>query len=86
MGHLAGLGDKRGVELGHAMPERVDPERRDGVEVPFAVGVDQFPALGSLDHERGVLGVGRHLGEAVPDHGGIALDPCLRPSARVAAR
>ena len=75
VGDLAGLGGEGGVELGDAVAERVDPEGGDGIEVAVAVGVDQLPALGPLDDERGVAGVGRHLGEAVPDHGGVTLDP-----------
>ena len=72
---LAGLGGERGVELGHAVTEGVDPEGRDRIEVAAAVGVDQLPALGPLDDERGVAGVGRHLGEPVPDHRRITLGP-----------
>ena len=75
VGDLAGLGDESGIELGDAVAEGVDPQRRDGVEIAAAVGVDQLAALGPLDDQRRVAGVGRHLGEPVPDHGGITLDP-----------
>ena len=43
------LGAHRVVELGHVVAERVDPERRDGVEVATAVDVDQLVALAPLD-------------------------------------
>ena len=37
----------RVVELGDAVAERVDPERRDRVEVAAAVDVDELVALGT---------------------------------------
>ena len=40
------------VELGHAVAEGVDPQRRDGVEVAAAVDVDQLVAFTPLDDER----------------------------------
>ena len=48
---------ERVVELGDAVTERVDPQRRDGVEVAAAVDVDELVALGPLDDDRRVLGV-----------------------------
>ena len=66
------------VELGHAVAERGDPERRDGVEVAAPVDVDELVALGRLDDDRRVLRVAGHLREAVPDDGGVALRPLLR--------
>ena len=75
VGDLAGLGGEGGVELGDAVPEGVDPQGRDRIEVAAAVGVDQLPPLRPVDDEGRVAGVGRHLGEPVPDHGGITLDP-----------
>ena len=66
---------ERGVELGDPVAERRDPQRRDRVEVAAAVDVDQLAALGALDDHRRVLGVSRHLGEAVPDDGRIAAGP-----------
>src|SRR5205085_971448 len=68
---------QRVVELRHAMAHRVDPERRDGVEVAAAVDVDQLVAFGPLDDDRRVVGVARHLREAVPDDCGVAPDPLL---------
>ena len=65
----------RVVELGNAVAERRDPQRRDRVEVAAAVDVDQLVALGPLDDDRTVVGVGRHLREPVPHDGGVALDP-----------
>ena len=47
----------RVVELRDAVPERVDPQRRDGVEVAVAVDVDELVALGALDDDRRALGV-----------------------------
>ena len=48
-----------------------------------AVDVDQLVPLGPLDDDRLVVGVGRHLGEAVPDDVGVTLDPAPRlPRAR----
>ena len=44
-------------------------------EVAPAVLVDQVAPCALLDHQGCVAGVGRHLGEPVPDHCGIALDP-----------
>jgi hypothetical protein len=71
MRHPVDLAPQRLVELRHPMAEGRDPERRDGVEVAAAVDVDQLAALGRLDDDRLVVEVARHLGEAVPDHGGI---------------
>ena len=72
LGRLLGQGP---VERGDVVAEGVDPEGGDRIEVAVARGVDEFPSLGPLDDQRGVLGVRRHLGEAVPDDGGIPLDP-----------
>ena len=44
-------------------------------EVYREEGCDGLVALGRLDDDRLVVEVGRHLGEAVPDHGGVALGP-----------
>ena len=63
------------VELGHAVTERVHPQRRDGVEVALAVDVDQLVALGAVDDDRRALGEARHLREPVPHHAGVALRP-----------
>ncbi len=63
------------VELGDVVAERGDPQRRDGVEVAAAVDVDELAPLGPLDDHRPVVGEGRHLGEAVPHHRDVALDP-----------
>ena len=63
------------VELGHAVAERRDPQRRDGVEVAAALDVDQLAALGPLDDDGLVVDVARHLREPVPHHGGIPLTP-----------
>ena len=67
----------RVVELGDAVAERGDPQRRDRVEVAVAVDVDQLVALGPLDDDRAVVGERRHLREAVPHDGGVTLDPVL---------
>ena len=50
---------QRVVELGDAVAERRDPERRDGVEVAAAVDVDDLVALGAVDEHGRVVGVGR---------------------------
>ena len=63
------------VELGHAVAERRDPQRRDGVEVAPALDVDQLAALGRLHDDGLVVGVARHLGEPVPHDGGISSTP-----------
>ena len=68
---------ERLVELGHPVAERRDPQRRDGIEVAVAVDVDQLATLAALDDDRLVVGVGRHLGEAVPHHRGVAVDPSV---------
>ncbi len=67
----------RVVELGNAVAERVDPERRDRVEVAIAVDVDQVVALGSVDDDRVVVGERRHLGEAVPHDGRVTRNPVV---------
>ena len=46
---------QRVVELGDVVAERVDPERRDRVEVATAVDVDELVALGALDDDRRVV-------------------------------
>ena len=89
VGHALELPAERLVELGDAMAERRDPQRRDGVEVAAPLGVDQLVALGALDHDGPVLCVDRHLREAVPDAGGVAVDPvahAAEPTARAALR
>ena len=65
------------VELGDAVAEGVDPQRRDGVEVAAAVDVDQLVALAALDDDRRVVGVRVHLGEAVPHDRGVARHPLV---------
>ena len=75
VGHLGCLGDQSGVELGHPVPERVDPEGRDRIEVAAPVAVDQLAPLGPVDDQRRVVDVRPHLREAVPDDGSIAGDP-----------
>ena len=72
----------RVVELGHVVAERVDPQRRDGVEVAPTVDVDQLVALTPLDQDRRVLGVRVHLGEAVPHDRGVTRDPLVMPASR----
>ena len=60
-------------KLRDVMPEGVDPQRRDGIEVATAVDVDQLASFGPFDDDRRVVGEARHLREPVPQHGGIAL-------------
>ena len=72
---LPELVDHGGVELGHPVAERGHPQRRDGVEVPVPVDVDELAALGPLHGDRGVARVGGHLGEPVPHHGDVPGDP-----------
>jgi protease I len=55
--------------------ERVDPQRRDRVEIAAAVDVDQLATLGAIDDDRLVVRIARHLREAVPHHSRIPLDP-----------
>ena len=74
---LPSLGHQRGIELGDPVPQCVDPEGRDRIEVAPAVDIDQLASLGPVDDEGRVGGVGLHLREAVPHHGGIALDPLV---------
>jgi hypothetical protein len=78
VGDAAELVAHRLVELGHAVAERGHPERRDGVEVATPVDVDELVTRRRLDDDGRVLGVARHLGEAVPDDGRVALRPFLR--------
>ena len=70
------------VELGDAVAERVDPQRRDRVEVVAAVDVDEVVALGPVDDDGIVLGERRHLREAVPHHGGVTSDPVVGSHSR----
>ena len=63
------------VELRDAVAQGVDPERRDRVEVRVAVGVVDVVTVGAVDDDGRVLRVRAHLGEAVPDGGGVAFDP-----------
>ena len=72
---LSSCAAHRLVELGHPVAQRGDPERRDGVEVAAALDVDELAALGGGDHDRRVVGVGRHLREPVPDHARIPRHP-----------
>ncbi len=75
VGDPVDLGAEGGVELGHPVAERRDPQGRDGVEVAPALDVDQLAALGRLHDDGLVVEVARHLGEAVPHDGGIPLTP-----------
>ena len=68
---------QRGVELGMVVPERRDPDRRDGVEVAATVDVDDLVALGPLDDHRAIVRVGGHLREAVPHDRRVAGDPVV---------
>ena len=65
------------VELGDAVAERRDPQRRDRVEITAAVDVDDVVAFGMIDDHRPVALVGRHLREAVPHHPRIPLGPAV---------
>ena len=56
------------VQLGDAVAEGVHPQRRDGVEVPPPVDVDQLVALGPLHHDRLAGEVLVHRREPVPHH------------------
>ncbi len=76
--HPVELVTRRLIELGHAVAERRDPERRDRVEVPAPVDVDELVPLGRLHDDRRVLRVAGHLREAVPDDGRVALRPLFR--------
>jgi len=82
---LIELGGKGGVELGHAVAESRHPERRNRIEVVASVRIYQLASLGALDDQRLVQGEGRHLGEAVPDAGLIALDPIVHNRQRIGA-
>ena len=73
----------RVVELGDVVAERVDPERRDRIEVAAPVDVDQLVAVTAFDQDGRVLGVRVHLREAVPDHGGVARDPFVVSAQRI---
>ena len=72
----------RVVELGDAVAERVDPQRRDRVEVAAAVHVDELVALRPVDDDRVVRRERRHLREAVPHDGGITGDPVVGSHSR----
>ena len=75
MGDLGQLIAEGLVQFRHGVAERGEPKRGDGVEVAVAVDVDELSAFAALDDDRPVVGVGRHLGEAMPHHRGIAFDP-----------
>src|SRR5262245_123176 len=55
------------VEFRDAVAVNVAPQRRDAVDVPVAVEILEPAALGALDDQRGLGGVGRHRRERVPD-------------------
>ncbi len=76
------LGADGGVDRGLAVPVDVAPERRDAVQVPAAVGVDQVVALGRGDHERVGGEPLLHLGEGMPEVGVVEGDDL--PWARLA--
>src|SRR5262249_46030320 len=65
----------RVVQLRHTVAERVDPQRRDGVEIAPAVDVDQLVTLGALDDDWRVVGVRGHLREPVPHARRVAAHP-----------
>jgi hypothetical protein len=65
----------RVVEFGNAVSEGRDPQRRNRVEVVAAVEVDEVVPFRSLDDDRAVAGVGRHLREPVPHNRGVSLHP-----------
>ena len=65
------------VELGDVVAEGVHPERRDGVEVPPPVDVDELVSLGPLDHDGLARQVLVHRREPVPHHGRITPGPVL---------
>ena len=75
MGDFAQLGGRRRVQLRHPVAEGRDPQARYGVEVAATVDVDQLTPFRPIHDDRPALGVGGHLGEAVPDDRGIPLDP-----------
>ena len=75
VGHLAHLGHQGGIELGYPVPQRVHPQGRDRIEVAPAVDIDQLASLGPVNDQGGVVDVGPHLREAVPDDRSIPLDP-----------
>ena len=55
------------VDLGDAVPVHRHPQRRDSVEIPVAVGVDELEAVRALDDERLVVEPVLHLRERVPE-------------------
>jgi hypothetical protein len=78
VGAPGGLDPESGVQLGDTVAQGVDPQRRDGIEVPFPVGVVLLAPLGPLNHEGRVVHVCRHVGEPVPYDGRVTLGPGLR--------
>src|SRR5260370_19849990 len=75
VGHPVELVAHGVVELGHPVTQGGHPQTGDGVEVAAALDVDELIALGCLDDDRFAAGERRHLGEAVPDDRGVAVDP-----------
>src|ERR1700724_562739 len=75
MGNTVKLIAYSGVELGHPMTQCRHPQRRDRVEIPATLDIDQLPALAPIHDDRNVVGVTRHLGEPMPNHPSVAAHP-----------
>src|SRR5690606_8986352 len=65
----------RGVQFRYAVTERREPQRCDRIQVASSFDIDELAAHCTLDDDRSVLRIARHLREAVPNDSGIALGP-----------
>src|SRR6185295_14736039 len=68
------------VDLGDAMAEEVAPEGRGRVEEAAPLVVDEVVAFRAHDHQRIVGRILGHLGERVPEVGGIPGPDVFRES------
>jgi hypothetical protein len=73
MGHAVELRANRPVDLRHAMPVDVAPQRRHAVEIPPSVGVDQIKPVRIADNGRLLAAMLPHRRKRVPDMGVIKL-------------
>ena len=67
MGDPLELVADRAVDQRMAVPVDVAPKRRDSVDVPLSLRVDQVGAVGALDHQRRLPAPFTLLGEGMPE-------------------
>ena len=74
MGNFAQLLDHRTIDLLHAMPKEIAPQRTCSIEISLAMDIGKPTALRVLDDQSVVLG---HLRKGMPDDGPVQFaKPC----------